>query len=45
VAPGKSIFGYPAREAKTAMREAAAVSRLPDLLKRVRAIEKKLAED
>lgn len=45
VAPGMSVFGSPAREAKAAMREAAAISRLPELLKRVRALEKKLADN
>lgn len=45
VASGMSVFGSPAREAKSAMREAAAISRLPELLKRVRALERKVAED
>ncbi len=45
IAPGMSVFGSPAREAKRAMRETAAINRLPELLKRVRALEKRLAED
>lgn len=39
---GKTMFGYPAREIKETMRIEAALVRLPDLLKRVRRIEKKL---
>jgi len=42
---GEAWFGSPAREIGTSARIEAAIPRLPDLLKRVRAIEKKLSED
>lgn len=43
--PGKTVFGYPAREIMESKRIEAALPRLPDLLKRVRKIEKKLGDD
>jgi len=45
VPAGATHFGAPARDIKHAKREMAAITRLPDLLKRVRALEKKLADD
>ncbi|MGH8014577.1 MAG: UDP-3-O-(3-hydroxymyristoyl)glucosamine N-acyltransferase [Candidatus Zixiibacteriota bacterium] len=39
---GKTFFGYPAREIMETKRIEAALSRLPELLKRVRELEKKL---
>ncbi len=42
VPPGKMLFGYPAREIMLAKRIEAALTRLPDLLTRVRKLEKKL---
>jgi len=44
IPPGRSMFGSPAREAMASMRIDAALSRLPELLKRVRKIEKKLGD-
>jgi len=41
---GARYFGYPARPAAQAMRIMSAGQRLPDLLKRVRALERRLAE-
>lgn len=45
IPPGKTVFGSPAREIMEAKRIQAALTRLPDLLKRVRRIEKKLGDD
>ncbi|MEW5795367.1 MAG: UDP-3-O-(3-hydroxymyristoyl)glucosamine N-acyltransferase [Candidatus Zixiibacteriota bacterium] len=45
IPPGKTVFGYPAREIMETKRIEAALIRLPDLLKRVRKIEKKLGDD
>jgi UDP-3-O-[3-hydroxymyristoyl] glucosamine N-acyltransferase len=45
IPPGNTMFGSPAREAKESMRIEAALVRLPDLLKRVRKLEKKLGDD
>ncbi|MEW6049997.1 MAG: UDP-3-O-(3-hydroxymyristoyl)glucosamine N-acyltransferase [Candidatus Zixiibacteriota bacterium] len=42
IPPGKEYFGYPAREAIEAMKISAALNRLPELLRRVRALEEKL---
>ena len=42
---GKTMFGYPAREIMTAKRIEAALEYLPDLLKRVRKLEKKSGGD
>ena len=50
VAPGESLFGTPARPVKQALRESAALARLPDLIKQVKtqqaaitALEERLA--
>jgi UDP-3-O-[3-hydroxymyristoyl] glucosamine N-acyltransferase len=40
VAPGETVSGYPARPHREAMRAQAAVFRLPELLKRVKSIER-----
>jgi UDP-3-O-[3-hydroxymyristoyl] glucosamine N-acyltransferase len=45
VEPGKTLFGYPGREIAVAKRIEASLTRLPELLKRVRALEKRLAEE
>jgi UDP-3-O-[3-hydroxymyristoyl] glucosamine N-acyltransferase len=42
VAPGKEVFGPWAQERRKAFREIAAIRRLPDLLDRVRDLERKL---
>jgi UDP-3-O-[3-hydroxymyristoyl] glucosamine N-acyltransferase len=42
VAPGAIVSGYPATDNRTWLRTVAAVNRLPDLLKRVAALEKLL---
>ena len=44
VPAGKTVFGYPARDIMTTMRIEAALTRLPELLKRVKKIEQKLSE-
>ena len=44
VPANSKIFGYPAKEATEAMREITALSRLPKLIRRVRAIEKRLED-
>jgi len=41
---GKTVFGYPARDIMETKRIEAALTRLPELLKRVRRIEEKLSE-
>lgn len=41
---GKTVFGYPARDIMETKRIEAALTRLPELLKRVRRIEQKLSE-
>ncbi len=43
-ADGEELFGYPARPAREAIRLSAEVARLPRLLERVRALEKRIAE-
>jgi UDP-3-O-[3-hydroxymyristoyl] glucosamine N-acyltransferase len=45
VPDGKTLFGYPALEAAESMRIAAALRRLPDLIKTVSRIEQALAAD
>jgi UDP-3-O-[3-hydroxymyristoyl] glucosamine N-acyltransferase len=45
VAAGKTMFGYPAREVMETKRIEACLPRLPDLLKRVKELEKKLFEN
>ena len=42
VAPGSVLWGTPAHPLSEARREAAAIRRLPDLLKRVRALEEEI---
>ena len=44
VPAGKTVFGSPARDIMTTKRIEAALTRLPELLKRVRKIEEKLSE-
>jgi UDP-3-O-[3-hydroxymyristoyl] glucosamine N-acyltransferase len=44
VEPGKMMFGYPAREIMQTKRIEASLTRLPDLLKRVKKIEDKLSD-
>ena len=44
VAPGAIVSGYPAADNRTWLRTVAAVSRLPDLLKRFSALEKRSKE-
>ena len=44
VRAGEKVFGFPAREFRLATRIHGALARLPDMLSRVRALEKKLAE-
>jgi len=44
VEPGMKVFGFPARELRLATRIHGALARLPDLLSRVRVLEKKLAK-
>lgn len=43
VADGQTLFGYPALEARESMRIAAALRRLPDLVKTVGLLERRLA--
>jgi len=45
ISPGKTFFGSPAREKMEAMRIEACLSRLPDLFKRVRDLEKAVQSD
>ena len=45
VEPGKTLFGYPAREIAQTKRIEAALLRLPDLLKRVKRLEKKAGDE
>lgn len=45
IKPGITVSGYPAREHNKAKREEAALRYLPDLLKRVRRIEKSLGHE
>ncbi|MGR8981613.1 MAG: UDP-3-O-(3-hydroxymyristoyl)glucosamine N-acyltransferase [Gammaproteobacteria bacterium] len=42
VPPGVQVFGSPAKERKTAYKEQAAISKLPDLLKKVKLLEEKI---
>lgn len=43
VAPGKAVMGFPARDQKEQMRIHAAEGKLPDLIRKVRALEKEVA--
>jgi UDP-3-O-[3-hydroxymyristoyl] glucosamine N-acyltransferase len=45
VAPGAVVSGYPATDNRTWLRTVAAINRLPDLLKRVSALEKRLNDE
>ena len=45
VAPGAVVSGYPATDNRTWLRTVAATNRLPDLLKRVSALEKRLNDE
>jgi UDP-3-O-[3-hydroxymyristoyl] glucosamine N-acyltransferase len=45
VAPGAVVSGYPAMDNRTWLRTVAATNRLPDLLKRVSALEKRLNDE
>ena len=45
VAAGAVVSGYPAVENRTWLRTVAAVNRLPELMKRVKAVEDRLDED
>lgn len=44
VPPGQTVFGYPAKDAKMFMREHVALSKLPELLKQVKKLEKRVKE-
>ncbi|MDZ7372861.1 MAG: UDP-3-O-(3-hydroxymyristoyl)glucosamine N-acyltransferase [candidate division KSB1 bacterium] len=44
IPPGCRVFGYPARPAEEAWRQEAALRRLPELLKRVRELERAVEE-
>src|SRR5262249_21958550 len=44
VAPGVTVSGYPARPHAEKMREHAAAAALPEYIKRIRALEKRMAE-
>lgn len=43
-APGEMLLGTPAKDAKTALREVLAVSKLPDIIKRVKKLEKQISK-
>jgi UDP-3-O-[3-hydroxymyristoyl] glucosamine N-acyltransferase len=42
VSPGATVSGYPARDHREALRIDAALSRLPELIERVRSLEARL---
>ncbi len=42
VAPGAQVFGSPAKDKKTAYKEQIAISKLPELLKKVKLLEEKI---
>ncbi|MFA5984287.1 MAG: UDP-3-O-(3-hydroxymyristoyl)glucosamine N-acyltransferase [Methylococcaceae bacterium] len=42
IAPGTQVFGSPAKDKKTAYKEQVAISKLPELLKRVKLLEEEL---
>jgi UDP-3-O-[3-hydroxymyristoyl] glucosamine N-acyltransferase len=44
VSAGETVSGYPARPHREKMREYGAIAALPDYIKRIRALEKRLAE-
>ena len=41
--PGEILLGIPARDAKTALREIMALGKLPDMIKRIKKLEKKIS--
>jgi UDP-3-O-[3-hydroxymyristoyl] glucosamine N-acyltransferase len=41
---GETLFGIPAKDARTKMRELSAQAKLPDLMKRVRQLEKRISD-
>lgn len=45
VEPGKSVAGTPAKDAKMLFREIASVAKLPDLIKRVKKLERNAAKE
>lgn len=45
VEPGQTVAGTPAKDAKMLFREIASVAKLPDLIKRVKKLEKNAAKD
>ena len=42
--PGELLLGTPAKDAKNALREVLGISKLPDMIKRVKKLEKKISE-
>ncbi|MCK5557318.1 MAG: hypothetical protein KAJ01_03000 [Candidatus Hydrogenedentes bacterium] len=44
VGAGKRLFGIPAKDARTKLREIQALSKLPDMLKRVKKLEAKVGK-
>ncbi len=42
--PGEMLLGTPAKDAKTALREVMGVAKLPDIIKRVKKLEKQIAK-
>jgi UDP-3-O-[3-hydroxymyristoyl] glucosamine N-acyltransferase len=42
VKPGEQVFGFPARNRKVAWKELAALSKLPDLIKKFKELEERL---
>ncbi len=41
---GETLFGIPAKDARTKMRELSAQAKLPDLMKRIRQLEKRISD-
>ncbi len=44
IEPGAQVFGFPAKDKKVAWRELAALSKLPELFKKFKALEKRLSK-
>ncbi len=44
IAPGSQVFGFPAKDKKIAWRELAALSKLPELFKKFKEVEKRLVK-
>ena len=44
IEPGKQVFGFPAKDKKVAWRELAALSKLPELFKKFKQLEKRLSK-